>query len=536
MKKYIENKVTSLLARKKQNLLELLGRLQGFILSLSLNNDFTLCFMRKSRPYLFELVKSLDRSEVLIYKEFATRRKENSKYAKVFDAIRRMKVYDEQALKEEFEGGLALNRFAFTKHYLYNQILASLRLKKRENSIPHLYLDDIRLLREKGLYHHVSSHVCKLLKQAEEMEMFRLIIDLLEIELEVSKIINPHPIAVKELKQLQSRIDHVYEKESNLKTYRDLYNKVFIALRSSSEEQKEVVDEVLSHALMSGSEQCQSSSALIWYHATLFEIAKIKEDTASILFQLEKVAQTLENKPELQKEDTFFLKYLNAIYYLGLYHTEDKNWAKVEEIQNKLVAIVQKHPNREVRIFERNSILGLLQHTKKLEFEAGCDLVDYISAQIDTLGSLIHKDYLYELHHVISIFYLVFDSQYALKWISKNRNEPFSDYRPHLHFMAWLLFLVELYNRKDWDLLKNKTARTQTYFRSKEYFSVPIQTLLRFFKRSSLCRSEEDRLKLLSHLKEEVNENPEFKYLNRLFDFPKWVEAKIQRKKMADFY
>ena len=105
---------------------------------------------------LFELIKSLTKSEKRSFKLFAKRvgGDAESKYLKIFDVMDKMDRYDEAAIMKKLPG-VSKTQFANQKSHLYGQILASLRLSHLKVDIDielREQLDYIRVLYKKGLY------------------------------------------------------------------------------------------------------------------------------------------------------------------------------------------------------------------------------------------------------------------------------------------------------------------------------------------------------------------------------------------------
>ncbi len=108
----------------------------------------------KSSDQLFQLIRSLSRSEKRGFRLFATRYGGPKIYLRLFDAIDAMEEWDEPELRRRLAGERCLRQLNVAKRYLYNQILASLRLC-HAGATPRArlrqMLADIEILVEKGL-------------------------------------------------------------------------------------------------------------------------------------------------------------------------------------------------------------------------------------------------------------------------------------------------------------------------------------------------------------------------------------------------
>ena len=71
----------------------------------------------KSKELLFELIKSLSKSEKRYFKVFTSVHKESNNYVKLFNAIHDQNEYDEDALIEQFKNEDFIRQFSVAKNY-----------------------------------------------------------------------------------------------------------------------------------------------------------------------------------------------------------------------------------------------------------------------------------------------------------------------------------------------------------------------------------------------------------------------------------
>ena len=110
----------------------------------------------RSTDALFQLIKSLQKSEKRNFKLYVKRNSSNDdlKIVQLFDAIDKMKEYDEAILLKKLPS-IKKQQLSNTKAHLYKQVLASLRLLRSEDHVDiqlHEQLDYARILYNKGLY------------------------------------------------------------------------------------------------------------------------------------------------------------------------------------------------------------------------------------------------------------------------------------------------------------------------------------------------------------------------------------------------
>src|SRR6201992_3391383 len=110
----------------------------------------------RSSDALFQLIKSLEKSEKRNFKLYMTRNSssEELKSIQLFDALDKMDEYDEAQLLNKNKN-LRKQQLSNARAHLYREILASLRLIRQEENIDiqlHEQLDFARILYNKGLY------------------------------------------------------------------------------------------------------------------------------------------------------------------------------------------------------------------------------------------------------------------------------------------------------------------------------------------------------------------------------------------------
>ncbi|MEO7984500.1 MAG: hypothetical protein ABI688_10500, partial [Bacteroidota bacterium] len=110
----------------------------------------------RSTDILFQLIKSLEKAEKRHFKLYIKRSsgKEDLKIVRLFDALDKLKDYDEKALLKKLED-VTKPQLANLKTHLYKQILASLRLLKSADSLDlqlNEQFDYAHILYKKGLF------------------------------------------------------------------------------------------------------------------------------------------------------------------------------------------------------------------------------------------------------------------------------------------------------------------------------------------------------------------------------------------------
>ena len=129
----------------------------------------------KSSDTLHRLIQSLSKQEKRHFKIFAGRHTigEQNNYVLLFDAIEKMKEYDEDTLLKKFKGESSLNNFSITKSRLYETILRSLDVFHHNSSVDAQLWKELHyteILYKKTLYDQCAKRLRSARKLAEKYE------------------------------------------------------------------------------------------------------------------------------------------------------------------------------------------------------------------------------------------------------------------------------------------------------------------------------------------------------------------------------
>lgn len=168
---------------------------------------------------LFELIKSLSKSEKRNFKLYAGRlnMNEDAKFIKLFDTMEKMLVYDEKVILDK--APVSKQQLANMKAHLYKQILISLRLKYADLNYDlrlREQIDFARILYNKGLYLQSLKLLDKAKKTAQEYHQDTMVLEIVEFE----KMIESQHIT----RSLTGRAEELAREASSLNTHIQLKN------------------------------------------------------------------------------------------------------------------------------------------------------------------------------------------------------------------------------------------------------------------------------------------------------------------------
>src|SRR6185312_8751988 len=140
----------------------------------------------RSSDSLFQLIKSLEKSEKRNFKLYITRNSASLdlKSIQLFDAMDKMDEYDEAQLLKKNKN-IRKAQLSNAKAHLYREILSSLRLIRHEDNIDiqlHEQLDYARILYNKGLYLQSLRTLDRIKQSAREYHQHAFLLQVLFFE------------------------------------------------------------------------------------------------------------------------------------------------------------------------------------------------------------------------------------------------------------------------------------------------------------------------------------------------------------------
>ena len=139
----------------------------------------------KPSTELHDLIKSLTKSEKRFFKLHSALQSGDKNYLRLFEAIDKQKVYDEEGLKQFFAKETFIKHLPSEKNHLYKLILKALRAFHAESSVSGILKQEIKnieILYSKALYTECNKLLHRAKRIARENERFYYWFELLNWE------------------------------------------------------------------------------------------------------------------------------------------------------------------------------------------------------------------------------------------------------------------------------------------------------------------------------------------------------------------
>lgn len=496
--------------------------------------------MKPSRE-LFELVKSLSKSEKRFFKLSSSLQSGDKNYLKIFDAIDRQGQYDEEAIKTQFKGEVFVKHFPSEKNHLYKLILKSLRSYHSDNTVSSILKQEIKnieILYQKALFRECNKFLNRAKKIAIAHEKFYYWFELLNWEKLLLEEAYEAGEFTRDIDELIFEEQEVIDKLRNLAAYHVLYSKINFVFRSGgyvrSEEDRAVVHEISNHPLIKGKNTALSHrAATICFYIQGF-CAMANRDTDRSYKHFMRVKEILDDNQPIKKDlPRRYVRTLNQILLNLIALRREKD-------AHEMIAAMRKlnednafsSTDIQVLIFRSTYQAELKLYQSRGEFDKALPKIDEVLKGFELYDNKVSKEQ--QIIFNYSIAYTYFGAeQYskALFWNNKvlNDNEP--NLRQDIYSYARLFNLVIHYELGNFDLMEYIQKSTVRYL-NKRQRDYDIELLvLGYLKKIARAHFEKDPRPLFEEFERELrnNINPNTdRVLLEYFDFFAWAKSKIE--------
>ncbi|MGB0165967.1 MAG: hypothetical protein ACPF8V_03835 [Luteibaculum sp.] len=495
----------------------------------------------KPSTELFDLIKSLTKSEKRFFKLSSSLQSGDKNYLKIFDTIEKQDEYDEEAIKDAYKNETFIKHFPSEKNHLYKLILKSLRSYHADNSAASQLKQEIKnieLLFRKALFKECSKFLKRAKKIAYKNEKFYYLIDLIAWE----KMLLDEAFEAgdfdHDLNALLNEENEVIEKLKNLVEYQVLYSKINYLFRLGgfikSERERQMVDEISHHPLIKDSSQALSIRAQsICYYVRGF-CCQAYRDTEGSISNFERTIAVLEQHPTI-KED-LPKRYIRAVTNVSYGYIRKKEYKLAAEYIENLENLGSKTGfgtiDISILIFFSHSMTNLLYLNRQGKYSEAVGKAEKVAEQMDELGDKLNKEKQLLLSYLISYIYFGNGNyKQSLFWINRVLNDNENTLRQDIFSYARIFNLIIHFELKNYDLLEYIIKSTYRYLNKKPQNFEVETTLVDHIKRLAKAQGEEAKAKLFVELQnklEDIFDNPSDRVVLEYVDFRSWIQSKIK--------
>lgn len=495
----------------------------------------------KPSTELFDLIKSLTKSEKRFFKLFSSLQAGEKNYSRLFDYIEKQNTYDEAVLKEHFKGATFIKHLPSEKNHLYRLLLKSLRQFYGEQSISNIIKEEIKnveILYNKALLKEASKVLKRAKKIAHENEEFYFLIDLIawektlitaqyesgDFDVDLNKLIEEENLAIEKLR--------------NLAEYHMLYSKINALFRSDgfvkNPEQIQMVDEIAEHHLIKGKNTALSVRAATICYYIQGLCAAVKRDFETSYTKFHRTKHILDNSPKIKID--LGQRYMLTLFHLMQCYIDSEDFKMAQSILDDISNLEgQKGFNSlQISLRIRNIALTKQMHLYNLqgEFEKALTLFESDQEKHLELIEKSNKESRIVFYFTMAYTYFGTDNfKSSLQYTNLLINDNESKLRQDIYSFARVLNLMLHYELGNFEHLEYCFQSTIRYLNKNKQnhevvnvFSKQLKKIGNNLEYPASLEQLQETLKQVQSLLKEDNERVILDFI----DIESWLEAKIK--------
>ena len=491
---------------------------------------------------LFDLIKSLSKSEKRFFKLSSSLQSGEKNYLKIFDFIDKQGDYNEEELKEEFKKERFINHLPSEKNHLYKLILKSLRGFHSDNSINSILKEEIKnveILYKKSLYKECRKFLMRAKKTAEEHEKFYYWFELISWEkLLIEEDYEQGDFNFDLDKLIQEELS-VIEKLRNLAEYQMIYSRINYIFRSGGfvtrPDDIAAVDEISNHHLIIGKNTALSSSAasICYYIQGLCNATKRDFETALIKFN--KTKDILNKKTKLKQD--LAKRYVRTQHNLILANISMGNYDEATRLTTELDQLQgAKGFNSydvKVKIFTCVYTSQITISYRKGDFQSTLKIVEEMIEGLESYGERLPKEQVILFsYHIAYVFFGAGLYKDSLKWVNTILNDNEQNLRQDIYSYTRIFNLILHYELGNYDLLEYLMKSTTRQIKKNSKTELVEMSILKFLKKvirlgeKAKIGAFETYQTELEEILQQENQSAILEY----FHIKAWVISKIQNE------
>lgn len=499
--------------------------------------------MKKASTLLFDLIKSLSRSEKRYFSLYAQRHVlgEKNNYLLLFEAIARQEVYDESSLRDELAGQKAADYLPVAKHQLYHLILDSLHsfYAQRADSVQiGKWLHQGELLVERGFVESGRKLWEKAKKKALEQEAYEWIPAILKQE---NRVMARSELGRHTVVDLDAMMDEELAYLDILKaeaTYWHLLIRIYryhhLRGTTRDEEERNHLQTLIQHPLLQDEARAVSFTARLYFYQIWGTYHFVQGDMEQAYHFNRKRIDLFHDAPaQIQRMPD---RYLSAMHNflvdclkLGWEADFRKSLDYIRALAND--PAIRKVPRLPGEIFRLTYMLELNQHVNAGHFLRGMELIPEVERGLEHHHGQITAANRTIFYYLIAYTYFgVRQYSPALRWLNRLLQTGEKASLQHIHATARLFNLILHYEMGNLDLLEGMIRSTQRYLQHIDELYELESLFIRAFRQVINAVSERETQEIWRGLREGIQahaDDPAQNQLLQYFDFQGWLQAKI---------
>jgi len=501
----------------------------------------------RNTDILYQLIHSLEKAEKRHFKLYITRSsskdKEDLKVVQLFDALDKLKDYDEKLLLRKLPT-VEKPQLASLKTHLYKQILSSLRLLKSADNLDlqlNEYLDHARILYNKGL----KLQSLRILEKAKEVARANYKYNYLTQVISLEKKIETLHITRSTLEKTAQLAKEAIEVNVHIEKVARLSNLALLLYgwyvknghARNEEDEKDIklyFKENLPQIIISESgfyEKLYFYQCYVWY-------AFIRQDFL-MYYRYSQKWVDLFNAEEMMKAVEIG-HYIKGMHNILNAHFDLRNFQKFETALKDFEAfsitpLANQHDNFRIHTFIYINSAKINQHLMLGTFKEGLSLINHLEENLQEYSLYIDRHRILVFNYKFATLYFGHgDYATCIDYLQKIINDQVG-LRNDLQCYARLMHLIAHYELGNMVLIEYLIKSVYRFMARMQNLTVIEEEMFKFLKRSfhisprKMQQEFEKFLVIIKQYEKSRFETRAFAYL----DIISWIESKVYHTPMS---
>lgn len=499
----------------------------------------------KEKEFLFNLIKSMKGPEKRYFKTSCSK---DTNYLELFDAMNKLKVFDEELLKKSLKNPKIVKNLSSEKNYLMEAIMSSLRdfNAKRYNEIQvHALLVDAKLLFDRKLFKISEKKLKKASKLAKQHGFWSILLGINQLERKLAK--HHGKDLAESIDRLVDENDAMMKELDNFLYFRDLNDKLFCStrgkFRARDEGHRQQIKDLFPAGGPEGLPAPLTFEAKKLYHFACMQYHLLMAEDKKGLLAYRKRLRLWEDHPErihtdLKGYKSSLANYLNICHLVHAY-------GEFPSTLEKLKSYPATSREEQAEEFRNVTYLELLYcMNRALLIQAQSLIRNVIDEGLRKFKPPLipHSQHMAYCHSVSMVYLVLEKFQEARTWLLRMEEE-FEGHRTDLvRFQKLVLVLV------DYELGMEEQMKADHF---KRYLQSQSQSAERWLKNNGgvmefdrmvlktigrlVGKEKEVRRKIFNDLSEELETLPQSEKNQlgtRLWELSVWVEARRDERSL----
>ncbi len=494
------------------------------------------------REDLFDLIKSMSMSEKRHFKIFASKHVigEENYYVKLFDAMDKMKKYDEDKIKNTQDYTL---RISLLKNRLYHIVIKSLNAYYHNSTIEAellSYIHSIEILFNRSLFAQVQKMLNKAIALAEKYDEDAFMLILLEWNLKYIISRNYTGLSENDMAEFFQRINYIIKRHANAVDYSKLSTDLFYKIKQSGAIRDgasyDAFKKILQNPLLQSPEKALSFHSLFNYYRSLNAYYFMTDDHQKAYDYMKALYDLMHKNPHFIEH--YLMQYKTVLSNLISCEMDVKKFNDALAHINEFRGLKISSQLWEVEKFYVSGLFELGMYITQGDFHKANN---YVEKNKETIIGREEDPSLNEprmiLQYLAAYSYFA-NGKYSLALRTVNRilHLPDKGHRSDVLGFARILHLIICYEKQDEELIEYAFKSVYRYLSKKGQLYKFETAILLFVRKMPKLTSEKLVNEAFRSLKKEIEallKDPMEKRVLTYFDFIAWLESKIENKPFA---